>query len=303
MTPKPAPSISVVMSVFNGARYLSEAVESILCQSYRDFEWIIVNDGSTDDSLKICRSYAAQDRRIQLIDQKHKGLTYSLNRGVSLARGEFVARMDADDIAERHRFKIQLKFMHEHPTCVALGSRLLLIDADGDPLAEHKPPQSHDDIVAELFTGCGAIPHPSAMLRAQSLRSVGAYREEFICAQDLDLWLRLSEIGQLANVDDQLLRCRVHGKSTTIRRRELQLSCSRRAVSDAYRRCGKSLPSDFQMPGPFNESWDSTLRTWASMALRAGNIEVARKHAWSAFRASPFSLRNVGLATKLLAAR
>ncbi len=295
------PKVSVVMSVFNGAKFLSAAIESILGQTHRHLEFLIVDDGSTDDSTKILRHFESKDSRIKLTCRENTGLTRALNEALSLASGEFIARMDSDDLAEADRLSQQLIYFDQHADCVALGSRVLLIDPDGDPLAEEQPPETHESILATLWRGIGALPHPTAMIRHGALKSVGGYREEFVCAQDLDLWLRLSEIGKLANLNQTLLRYRLHANSITIKRRELQLANAEQAVRDAYHRRGEAVPQDFQMAQNKIATPERNFRSWAKMALRSGNTDTAVKHFWNAVRVAPFSPSNLSLVPKFVA--
>src|SRR4051794_24772902 len=114
----PPPPISVLLAVYNGGRYLRAAVDSILTQTFTDFEFIIIDDGSTDGSLATLREFAQRDPRINLVSRPNKGLTVTLNEGIALARGEFLARMDADDIALPQRFEKQIAYLRDHPECV-----------------------------------------------------------------------------------------------------------------------------------------------------------------------------------------
>ena len=295
-----SPAISVVMSVCNGSAYLSQAIESILSQSWCDFEFIIIDDGSKDETLGILRTYESKDTRIDVVSRGNTGLTRALNEGISRSRGQFIARMDADDIAEPSRLDLQVGYLQTHPECVAVGCSLLLTDPDGDPLAEEEPPLTHDQIVVKLWSGIGALPHPTAVIRRDALNSVGGYRESFLCAQDLDLWLRLADVGYLANLPQALLRYRLHPESVTSQNRELQLASAERAVREAYQRNNERLPSEFHLPRPQMSSLPRTYRSWARMACRNGNRAVARKHAWNALCAAPFALSNVGIAATLL---
>jgi len=295
-----SPATSVVMSVFNASQYLSAAVESILAQSLSDFEFIIIDDGSSDSSLSILRKYESGDSRIRVISQQNAGLTKALNIGISQSRGEFVARMDADDIAMPNRLVLQTDYLKKHPECVAVGSHILLADPDGDLLMEEEVPHTHEAIVAKLQSGVGAVPHPTALIRSDALRSVGGYRESFTYAQDLDLWLRLAEVGRLANLPQALLQYRLHPNSITSRQRTRQIESAERAVREAYQRTDKPLPADFHIPCPPNPSAERTYRSWARMAWRSGNLAVAHKHAWNAFRLAPFSLSNLGIARLLV---
>ncbi len=127
----PTPSISVLMPVYNTERYVAEAIESILAQTFGDFEFIIVNDGSTDDSLAILRRYEQQDQRIRLITRPNTGIVGALNDGLALARAELVARMDADDVSLPERLGKQRDFMSSHPGCVAMSTAYTIMDPDG----------------------------------------------------------------------------------------------------------------------------------------------------------------------------
>ena len=187
------PRISVIMSVYNSERFLREAVDSILSQTFRDFEFIIINDGSSDSSLNILKKYAEQDNRILLINQENIGLTKSLNKAIELTNGELIARMDADDISRPERFAQQVAYLDSNPDCVALGCEVMQVDMDGDPICPMDIPLSHEKIEALLLTGNGgAIRHPAVMLRRETLITIGKYRDKFQTAQDLDLFLRFS---------------------------------------------------------------------------------------------------------------
>ena len=298
-----SPLVSCVMSVFNGKRYLADAVESILSQTFTDFEFVVIDDGSTDTSPRLLERYAAADSRLRLTRRPNTGLTRALNEGLRLARGEFVARMDGDDVAERTRFERQVAFLRQHADCVAVGCALQLLDPDGAPLAEQRPPTTHEAIVARLLQGEGAVPHPSAMIRRSALLAVGGYREDFPAAQDLDLWLRLSEFGRLANLGEILLRYRLHADSVTARRRTQQLACAERAVREALLRRGQPVPGRIQLPDAKPSSPARTLRGSARMAWRSGHVSTARKHAWAAFQAAPWCCSNLGLLRLLLPGR
>ena len=199
---RPDLEISVVMSVYNGAEFLAEAVESILEQTFTNFEFIIINDGSSDRSAEILADFVKKDGRIRLINQDNTGLTKSLNTGLNYAQGQYIARMDADDIALPDRFAQQADYLDAHPECVAVGSKVLFVDPFGLPLWKSKHELPHGEIDAQLLTGNGsAISHPAVMIRSDALKAVGGYREHLDTAQDLDLFLRLAEYGQVANLD------------------------------------------------------------------------------------------------------
>ncbi len=279
------------MAAFNADRYVEEAVASVLAQTLYDFEFIIIDDGSTDRTATLLQQFAARDARVKIIRHANCGLTRSLQAGAAWAQGKFLARMDADDIAEPERFARQVSFLSQQSDCVVLGCSLTLIDPDGDALAEHFPPTTHDKILSQLLQGNGVLPHPSTMICRKAFEHVGGYREQFAASQDLDLWLRLAEVGRLANLSERLLRYRLHADSVTTRKRELQLACAEQAVRDARRRRGDPQTETIQLfpRASAPSSRARTFRRWARMALKSRRIPVARKHAWSAFREGPLS--------------
>ncbi len=203
------PRVSVVMPVHNGARYLAQAVESILAQTFTDFEFVIVDDGSTDDTPELLRRYEAADGRIRVYRQEKAGLPASLNHGCRRARGAYLARMDADDIAFPDRLARQVEFLDRHPRVAMVGSAVVRIDGAGREIKRNVCPTSHAEIVAALreYT---PFTHPTVMLRAEALAALGGYREAYGPAEDHDLWVRLSERYELANLPDPLLYYRVY---------------------------------------------------------------------------------------------
>ncbi len=210
------PAVSVVMSVFNGQRFLSEAMESILNQTFRDFEFIIINDGSTDGTASILDSYARSDPRVHVYPQENKGLIESLNRGCGLARGKYVARMDADDITLKDRLMQQIAFMEKHAGVGVLGSAVELVDEMGRRLRTERYPLDHAGIMSALAYR-SPFTHPAVVLRKNVFVSVGGYRSVFVGAEDYDLWLRMAERCELANLEAVLLKYRLHPEQVTHR--------------------------------------------------------------------------------------
>jgi glycosyltransferase involved in cell wall biosynthesis len=278
------PLVSVLMPVYDGQRYLSSSVESILGQSYRDFEFIIIDDGSNDSSLSILNGYAEADSRIKLISRENKGLVQTLNEGIGLARGSLVARMDADDISYPTRFERQINYLKNNPDCVVVGSKAMLIDADGDPICEYSRQCDHESIDNEHMAGRGgSICHPAAMFRKDSLIRVGGYCQEYEHAEDLDLFLRLAEVGRLANIPEVLFEYRQHLASIGYTKRILQRDSANRAVSDAHRRRGLTYHDVATIQTPEKEPSLAEIHSkWAWWALSAGNIGTSRKHAYRA---------------------
>jgi hypothetical protein len=209
--------VSVVMSVFNGERFLREAVESILRQSLREFEFIIIDDGSTDHSSSILDSYHASDARVKVYHEEHRGLIGSLNEGCRLAQSKYIARMDADDIAGKDRLKRQLVFMDAHPEVAVVGGAVEWIDATGNSLGTHRYPAEDRQIKATLLEG-SALWHPTVMLRREAFVLVGGYRSIVVDAEDYDLWLRIADHFQLANLEDVILKYRLHPSQVSMRK-------------------------------------------------------------------------------------
>jgi len=202
------PSISVVLPVYNVEWFIAEAINSILQQSFHDFELIIINDGSTDRTNEIIYSFI--DPRIIISENlKNLGLIYSLNKGIELAKGKFIARIDADDISRPDRFEKQLAFLEQNPDCVAVGSSYLPIDDKAVPvMAPITRPRY--PITAEWFMVIGCpIAHPSVMYRTDIARQIGGYDPQFIHTEDYEFWTRMIEHGDICSLPEALLLYRV----------------------------------------------------------------------------------------------
>jgi len=201
------------MSVFNGEEYLNASIDSILCQTFEDFEFIIVNDGSNDRSAEIIRSYS--DRRIVLLQQTNQGVARALNHALLVARGEYIARQDADDISLPRRFAKQVEFLGTHPAVGVVGTAASLIDGTGRRFSTFKPFTRHDRLVKELKRGVCPLMHGAVMLRRVALLEHGDYNPAFNWMQDVELWLRLSDHYGLANMREILYKFRKHDSSIT----------------------------------------------------------------------------------------
>lgn len=216
-----SPFVSVIMPVYNGERYLHEAVESICNQTFRDFEFIIINDGSIDGTWVNLSKYI--DPRLILVDQDHHGLISALNRGLTIARGEYIARMDSDDIAAPDRLEKQAAFLSTHPEVGILGTACRLFDANGGDLGLRQWPVRDLEIRwASLLTSPFA--HPTVMIRRDILIQKGLeYDPDFQAVEDYDLWTRILRYTFGANLSEPLMLYRVHGDRVTSKYRELQL--------------------------------------------------------------------------------
>lgn len=218
-----SPLVSVVMSVYNGEVYLDEAIESVLNQTYKEFEFIIINDGSTDNSLDIINSY--NDKRIVLVNNDlNKGLIYSLNKGIEMSKGEYIARMDADDICLPERFEWQVKQFLEQPGAVIIGSDYYLLNGEKNTYIKNRNDSDYQKAVL-LFAPCFC--HPTVMIRNIFKEKNIYYNLNFIHAEDYKLWTDLYAIGDFLNVGRPLLKYRHHLQQLSNHKHETQLSISK----------------------------------------------------------------------------
>jgi glycosyltransferase involved in cell wall biosynthesis len=216
MTARGTPRVSVILCVYNGARYLEQAIDSIRQQTFEDFEIVLIDDGSTDGSAQLVDRAAAADSRLRVIHQENRGLTRSLNVGLGIARGEYVARQDADDISRPTRLARQVGYLDKHPTCVVVGTRYHKIDAAGRVIGRSRPPLGNFAIQRQLLR-INAIAHSSAFFRRQAVLDLGGYDESLPVAQDYDLWCRLALRGTLANLRPYLVARRQHDDRVGVR--------------------------------------------------------------------------------------
>lgn len=205
----PEPRVTVAMSVYNNAPWLGEAIESILGQTFPDFEFLIVNDGSTDGSGAIIDGYAASDPRIRVIHQDNRGLVASLNRLIEEAHAPLIARMDGDDVSQPKRLERQYAFLAANPDHGVVGTCTDDIDLDGSLLLNHDfHPLDHASFLEAVAERGPLLCHPSVMMRTDLAREVGGYRSAFAHCEDYDLWLRLASRTKLCSLPDRLLHYR-----------------------------------------------------------------------------------------------
>ncbi len=227
-----SPSISILMPVYHAVRYLPSALDSMLAQTFSDFELIAIDDGTRDGSAEVLAGYAARDGRIVVVTQENQGLVASLNRALALARAPFVARMDHDDISRPDRLAKQIAYLREHPNVAAVSGAVDLIDQDGGYLRTEAYPTLPSAIESEL-RHASCICHPAVMARTDALRAVGGYRRIVECAEDYDLWLRIAESSHIANLPDVLLSYRQHPAKMSTRhyaRQQLAVLAARAAA-------------------------------------------------------------------------
>ena len=213
MMPGYSPQISVILPVYNGEKYLAEAIDSILAQTFPDFEFILINDCSSDRTAEILSSYA--DYRIRIVNHSsNQKLSKSLNKGIELAQGKFIARMDADDISLPDRFEKQVAFLKTHPEIGVVGCKVKIIDEQGYITGELAREIQPELIKWELFFGC-PFAHPSVMMRADLVKSTGGYSNDLSVAVDYEYWTRLIKVTRFANLSEVLLLYRTHPESVS----------------------------------------------------------------------------------------
>jgi glycosyltransferase involved in cell wall biosynthesis len=208
------PKVTVLMPVYNGDRYLREAINSILTQTFQDFEFLIINDGSTDSTRELICSY--NDPRIRLIDNEHNlGLTRSLNKGLKLAEGEFIARQDGDDVSEPERLAKQIAFLKTHPEVALVGTWYKDIDPQGSLIGKCNLPCNSIEIRWNILFYCPFV-HSAVMFHKSTIvEQVGFYNEAFSYAQDYDLWWRIARRLPVANINEYLMKLRTNPDSMT----------------------------------------------------------------------------------------
>lgn len=198
--------ISVVMAAYNAEKYLREAMDSILAQTYEDLELIVLDDKSTDGSLAILKEYAARDPRVVVLEnEENMGLTKSLNKGLAVAKGEYIARMDADDISVPDRFEKQVAFLDSHPDYTFVSCIGRYIDEEGREEQLRLFPETHEQICA-MMPKVDAVMHPGVMFRRADVAAIGNYCEELRVVQDYDLWFRGMAAGyKFYNIQEPLV--------------------------------------------------------------------------------------------------
>ena len=271
-SPAPAPAVSVLIPAYNGGRYFERAVRSVLAQTFTDFECLILDDGSTDGSGELADRIALEDPRVRVIRRENRGLVVTLNELVAAARGEFLARMDADDVCIPERLALQVKYLRENPSVVCLGSSYWMIDEADRMIARIVPPQDDATIQDLALRGHTALCHPSAMLRASAVAATGGYRSECYPTEDLDLWLRLGEIGRLANLDEAGISYRMHSDSISAQAAEgRQRAAARKTCEQAWARRGLT-----------GRVFDAT-EAWRPTAEKGSRLQFTLQYGWMAY--------------------
>ncbi|HEV7666028.1 MAG TPA: glycosyltransferase [Chloroflexota bacterium] len=241
--PQP-PIVSVVMPVYNVERYVEEAVRSILGQSLRDLELIVIDDGSTDATPAILDEVAHGDQRMRVVRQGRAGAIAGFNRGAAAARGHYLAWLGGDDVACPNRLAVQVAFLDAHPDVAAVGGSVIVIDATGQTVGSLRYPTA-SDAIEKMLVSANPIAAPAALIRKAAFEAVGRCRSPFVGAEDYDLWLRLSERYTLANISDTVVYYRVHDNQVSSRSFEqVALSTNAALLSARARRSGVPDPFD-----------------------------------------------------------
>lgn len=207
------PKISIIMSVFNAEKYLAESITSILKQSYTNFELLIIDDKSGDNTLEILTSFEKKDGRIKIIvNDTNKGLTKNLNHLLQIADGDYIARMDADDISINHRFEKQIEFFKFHPDIDILGSYSYNINEEGKVIGERKVPITNEEIL-KILPVLNPMTHPTVMFRRVAIEKLHGYDEKYRTSQDYSLWFKAAGLGmRFYNIPEFLLKYRMNDK-------------------------------------------------------------------------------------------
>ena len=280
------PKISVLMPVYNAGLYLDEAINSILNQTFESFEFIIIDDGSTDNSIDVLERYAKNDPRVKIIKRGNRGISETRNELIGYAQAKYIAWMDADDVSMPERLASQYSYLSQHTGVVAIGVSTLLIDPDGENLCDWISPKTHEEIDATHMSGRGgAIVFPSSMMTKDAVSSVGGFSNTLVAAEDLDLFLKLAEIGRLVNIAPLLFHYRQHEKSISHMARKRVAEDTNVALRSAYIRRGLEYSNVIVLSS--KQTIGEIYSKWAWWALMYGNIKTARKYAFRVLLRAP----------------
>jgi glycosyltransferase involved in cell wall biosynthesis len=282
------PEVSVLMSCYNGARWLHEAIDSVLAQTFEDFEFILVDDGSTDETWNIIQSYRDQDQRMVAISKKNTGLADSLNLGIARARGAWIARLDADDLCEPTRIEEQLDFVRNHADVVLLGAGFIEIDEQGRSMKKHLYPLRHRELVRHLERLQRFFPHSSALFRRRIAQDAGCYNHLFRKSQDWDLWLRLAERGRIASLENCLVVVRKHSEQIS----NSATGTSQLAYGTAASACHFLRIRGYPDPSTSNDdtTWQEFIAWLETRMIEEGT--PIRHKAWVDARTEYFAIEN-----------
>jgi len=297
------------MSVCNNERYVRSACESVLSQTVDDLELVVLDNGSTDASAAIVADLAAEDRRVRLVSREERSLIQSRNELLEMARSPIVAWMDSDDLARPRRLETQLAMLDESPDLVCVGGAALVIDPEGFRIDFEVYPERHEEIVARQMRGVGGMRFPCATMRRDVAQKVGGFRYPFHMCEDFDLFMRMSEVGRMANTSRIVLEYREHLRNTSrvlkhrwpvYRDFVLKLARQRAKSGSDVLFEGKKVELEFpDKPPPVDVAWE-TRDDWARRALRVGHKKTAWKHTARAIASQPLRLGSWKLCARVL---
>jgi glycosyltransferase involved in cell wall biosynthesis len=225
------PQVTVLLPAYNASQYIAECIESLLSQTFTDFELLIINDGSTDDTVAICERYA--DPRIRLVHNLgNRGVTYTLNRGVELAIAPLIARMDADDVAMKNRLEVQVRYLENHPEVAAVSSEMIQITQEGKVGRRVIPTPNDSDYICWALMFRNPIMHPTVMFRTSLIRAMNGYGTEETYVEDYDLWSRLHRIYPIHVLPERLITYRIHEESVCNQNNSRQAIAAARIARD-----------------------------------------------------------------------
>ncbi|MBV9996064.1 MAG: glycosyltransferase [Caulobacteraceae bacterium] len=280
------PRVSVLMPAHNAARWLGEAIESVLGQTLADLELLVVDDGSTDGSAEILRAFQQRDPRLKVLVQPRRGLCDALNHGLAAARAPLLARLDADDLAHPERLERQAAFLAAQPQTGLVGAWAQEID-DGGRVVGQRRPETDPHALSLLLAHCNPFIHSSVMARTELLRRLGGYRCVFEAAEDYDLWLRVAEAAEVVNLPEALVSYRVHDGGVSKRdglRQAFSVRLARKAA-EVRRLEGRdpadvlTCPPDWRRQGPADAFYaeDAALYRWLELAEGRPIYEAAAR--------------------------
>lgn len=270
-----APPLTVAMSVYNNGRFVGEAIDSILDQSFGDFEFLIVNDGSTDKSGAVIEDRAASDSRIRVIHQENRGFIASLNRMLAEARSPWIARMDGDDISFPERFAKQMAFLEANPDHGVIGCSASLIGPEGEAVTRPPivRPLTHEGLIENPESG-PLINHNAVIYSREAVLAVGAYRPAYRHAEDYDLWLRLSTVTLMANLPEALVAYRLYPDQVSARHVVAQARHAAIAwLAHCERKAGKPDPTEGSETLPALEQLDAIFGKGSAAYVRSRVID------------------------------
>ena len=295
------PRVSVLLTVHNGQAHLQAALDSVLQQTWTDFEFLIIDDGSTDGTSAILATYAAADSRVRVLrNNANIGIPRSMNRLFGLAQGVYITRHDADDVSLPERLACQVDFLDAHPTVGFLATRVNILDQAGQPVAAEpffNVGLTNSELQEQLLVG-NCLCQGSVMFRASLLRQVGGYDENLEQSEDYDLWLRMAEASQLAKLDQPLYQYRYHSQSITRRRRHQTAYDHARVLDQTISRRFGSRATEQQLARVARD-----YITAAILKAEAGDAEAATACAQRALAVYPAVLgQDAALLEQLLGA-